>query len=78
MNDTVPPVPIICACGNQICEEVYIEGIVLIHAGGGLWRALSGNCAQCGKAFLWSFKNKQLQQVIMRKKISPHDQEGDE
>jgi uncharacterized Zn finger protein len=61
-----------CTCGTQICEEVYIEGIVLIHAGGGLWRELRGNCAQCGAVFHWSIRDKQLQRVIIsRKKLSP-------
>ena len=58
-----------CACGNPIGKEVIIHGIVLFHAGGGIWRELHGNCVQCGEKFHWSLRDKQLQQVIMRKKI---------
>ena len=68
MNASIPPVPIVCACDNQIGEEVYIQGIVLIHAGGGLWRELHGNCVQCGQAFHWSVKGKQIQRMIVSRK----------
>jgi hypothetical protein len=77
-DEVIPPVPILCACGVQICEEIYVQGIVLLHAGGGLWHELHGVCAQCGAAFHWSIKNAQLQQVVQREQISPADQPGDE
>jgi hypothetical protein len=60
------PVPIACpACGSLIGEEISVQGIVLIHAGGGLWRELRGYCAQCGKLFYWTASDKQLQQLIV-------------
>ena len=69
-DGTVPPVPIRCNCGNQICQEVYIEGVVLLHAGGGLWHELRGNCARCGEPFFWSAKSDQIHQVVRRKKLT--------
>lgn len=79
MTDIVPPVPIMCVCSSQIGEEIYVQGIVLIHAGGGLWRELRGHCAQCGEPFYWSIGDKQISKAIVaRKRINPTDQEGDE
>jgi hypothetical protein len=79
MTDTVPPVPILCACGNQIGEEVSVQGIMLIHAGGGLWHELRGNCVQCAVPFYWSIKDKQISRaIIARKEISMPDQEEGE
>jgi hypothetical protein len=66
-SDVVPPVPILCACGAQICEKVYVQGIgSLFHAGGGIWHELRGNCVQCGEPFYWSAKDQQIQRVIKR------------
>lgn len=76
MSETVPPIPILCACGQQICEEVYIQGIVLLHAGGGLWYEMRGNCAKCGEPFYWSVKSELIQQVVRRKKITPAEGDG--
>ncbi|MGA2504217.1 MAG: hypothetical protein ABSG01_09025 [Anaerolineales bacterium] len=76
MTDTIPPVPIMCVCGNQIYEEVYVEGHVLVHAGGGLWHELRGHCCQCGAPFNWSVKSRQIQRAIVaRKKIIPAEGE---
>ena len=77
MTDTVPPVAIRCVCGNLIGEEVYVEGNVVMHVGGGMWHDLRGCCAQCGEPFYWSVKGRQIQRAIVaHKKIRPHDQEG--
>jgi hypothetical protein len=70
MSETIPPVPVMCECGNQIYEEVYFQGIVLVHAGGGLLRDLRGNCAQCGKKFWWSIKDQQISRAIVERKRS--------
>ena len=79
MSANPPPVPVNCpGCGNQIGEEVdiHVRGIVLFHAGGGLWRDLRGHCAQCGLTFYWSASDKLLQQLTMV--TDPPDDTGGE
>ena len=81
MNMDLMPLPVKCpGCGTQIGKEIIVQGIVLVHAGGGIWRELRGYCVQCGKPFYWSVKDKQMQTVIKgmsisRKKISPLEQD---
>jgi hypothetical protein len=75
MTDTIPPVPLMCVCGNQIGEEVYIQGNMVIHAGGGLWYDLRGCCANCGEPFYWSVKGQAIVRTIFSHKKTD-DQEG--
>lgn len=69
MTDTISPVPIVCKCGNQIGEEIYVQGIVLVHAGGGLWHDLSGHCAQCSNPFYWSTKGTLIQRALINHSV---------
>jgi uncharacterized cysteine cluster protein YcgN (CxxCxxCC family) len=79
MSETVPPVAIVCECGNQIYEEVYMEGNLLAHAGGGLWRTICGHCVQCGKAFKYSISDQQISRaVIACKQLNPRGDEDGE
>jgi hypothetical protein len=68
MTDTILSGPILCSCGNQIGDEIDIQGNVVIHAGGGMWHDLRGCCAQCGEPFYWSVKGKQIQRAIVLRK----------
>jgi hypothetical protein len=74
---SIPPVPINCVCGSQICEEVYIRGITLLHAGGGMWHELRGHCAQCGAPFYWSVKSENIQ-LALKMQHSKRSQETDD
>jgi hypothetical protein len=74
VTDSIQPVPIRCKCGNQIAVDVYIEGNVLVHAGGGLWYVMRGYCDKCGESFNLSIKERQIQRaIITRSKLG--DQE---
>lgn len=64
MSTKAPPVPVHCLqCSNQIGEEINV-GVVLLHAGGGLWRELRGYCTQCGKPFYWTASDNQMEVII--------------
>jgi hypothetical protein len=78
MSREAAPVPIMCKCGNQIFEEVSIQGIVLAHAGGGVWRSLHGNCAQCGATFNYSISDQQIRKAIITcKQLNPRGRDDE-
>lgn len=59
------PIQINCqTCSNQIGEEINIDGVILLHAGGALNREQRGWCAQCGTPFYWSVGDQPMQLVI--------------
>jgi hypothetical protein len=73
MTNTMSPTPIICKCGNQVGEGIIIDGVVLVHTGGGIWHELSGHCAQCSAPFYWSAKGMLIQRaLISTKRRIPH------
>jgi hypothetical protein len=74
-DDKIPrqPEKIYCRrCGNQIGEEVLIVGIMHVHAGGGLWQQLRGNCTNCGEPFYWSDNSIKVARHLMRKADQSH------
>jgi hypothetical protein len=76
MPEIQPATLIQCTCGNRLGEEIQINDVALIHAGGGIWHELSGHCAQCNAPFYWSTKATLIRRAISSsKKISTHDRE---
>jgi len=59
------PVIIKCRnCGNEMGEQVSINGVTLFHAGGSLNREQRGWCAQCGTPFHWYVNDAYMTDVI--------------
>lgn len=66
MPEIQAPTPVMCSnCGSQLGEEIHINDITLVHAGGGIYHELSGHCAQCNAPFYWSTKGTLIQRMIM-------------
>jgi hypothetical protein len=63
ITDTTPT-KIKCQCGNELGEEICVEGIKLFHVGGVINRDQSGWCSNCGKPFYFYTKEESIQIII--------------
>ncbi len=60
-------------CGNEIGELVNVAGIILFHAGGGIWRVSRGYCIQCGTPYYYETNDTQVQAVIRLSNKTPEE-----